>query len=111
MDNDTALGGDLEQVPSYIGVRGRQGLLVRFDLDDSWTGHHYAYELYRYHQGFFEQTNVFAADHDQPWARTLMRKLPVGRLRAGPVPRGGAESPGRPVGGRRPRRPGPPYGG
>ena len=69
MDNDTAVGGDLEQVPSYIGVRGRQGLLARFDLDDSWTGHRYAYELYRYHQGFFEKTNVFAADHDQPWAR------------------------------------------
>ena len=29
VDNDTALGGDLEQIPSYIGVRGRQGLLVR----------------------------------------------------------------------------------
>ncbi len=75
VDNDTAVGGDLEQVPSYIGVRGRQGLLARFDLDNSWSGHRYAYELYRYHRGFFERTNVFAADHDQPWARTLMRKL------------------------------------
>jgi arylsulfatase A-like enzyme len=75
VDNDTAVGGDLEQVPSYIGVRGKQGLLARFDLDNSWTGHHYAYELYRYHRGFYEKTNVFARDHDQPWARELMKRL------------------------------------
>ena len=74
VDDDTALGGDLSQIPSYIGVRGRRGLLVRLDLDDSWAGHHYAWELYRYGAGF-EKTNVFARDHDQPWARRLMRHL------------------------------------
>jgi arylsulfatase A-like enzyme len=74
VDDDTALGGDLEQIPSYIGVRGRQGLLVRFDLDDSWRGHRYAWELYRYRTGF-EKTNVFARDHGLPWARVLMHRL------------------------------------
>ncbi len=74
VDNDTALGGDLSQIPSYIGVRGRRGLLVRLDLDDSWKGHRYAWELYRY-RAPFEQTNVFARDHDKPWARALMRRL------------------------------------
>jgi arylsulfatase A-like enzyme len=74
VDNDTALGGDLSQIPSYIGVRGRQGLLVRFDLDDSWSGHRYAWELYSYGAGF-EKTNVFARDHDKPWALRLMRHL------------------------------------
>ena len=74
VDEDTALGGDLEQIPSYIGVRSRQGLLVRVDLDDSWRGHRYAWELYRYRSGF-EKTNVFARDHGRPWARTLMRRL------------------------------------
>ncbi len=74
VDDDTALGGDLSQIPSYIGVRGRRGLLVRLDLDDSWAGHRYAWELYRYGAGF-EKTNVFARDHDQPWARRLMRHL------------------------------------
>ena len=74
VDNDTVLGGDLEQIPSYIGVRGKQGLLVRLDLDNSWTGHRYAWELYD-ERGGFERTNVFARDHDQPWARELMRRL------------------------------------
>lgn len=74
VDNDTATGGDLGQIPSYIGVRGKQGLLVRFDLDDSFTRHRYAYELYRYDAGF-EKTNVFAADHDEPWARELLQRL------------------------------------
>jgi arylsulfatase A-like enzyme len=74
VDNDTALGGDISQVPSYIGVRGKHGLLARFDLDDSYKGHRYAYELYQYGAGF-EKTNVFAQDHDKPWARQLMRHL------------------------------------
>jgi len=74
VDNDTALGGDLEQIPSYIGVRGRQGLLVRVDLDNSWTGHRYAWELYDERAGF-ERTNEFARDHDKPWARRLMQRL------------------------------------
>ena len=64
----------MAEVPAYIGVRGAQGLLVRFDLDHRPGHHRYAWELYR-EDGPFEATNVFARDHGRPWARTLMRRL------------------------------------
>ena len=74
VDSDRAVGGSLESIPSYIGVRGKRGLLVRVDLDNSWTGTDYAYELYRYDVPW-EDRNVFATDHDKPWARKLMNRL------------------------------------
>ena len=74
VDQDIASGGRIDVIPSYVGVRGPQGLLVRLDLDSSAAGHRYAWELYRY-QVPFERTNVFARDHSQPWARELMRRL------------------------------------
>ena len=69
VDNDTATGGDLDQIPAYIGVRGKRGLLVRFDLDNTWRGTKYAWELYRYDVPW-EHRNVFAEDHAKPWARS-----------------------------------------
>ena len=74
VDSDEAVGGDIESIPSYIGVRGMRGLLVRFDLDNTWRGTDYAWELYRYDVPW-EDRNVFAEDHDKPWARELMRRL------------------------------------
>lgn len=74
VDDDTSSGGDLESIPSYIAVRGRRGLLVRVDLDNSWRGTDHAWELYRYDVPW-EDRNVFAEDHDRPWARELMRRL------------------------------------
>lgn len=74
VDRDQAVGGRLDTVPSYIGVRGRQGLLVRVDLDNSWRRTDYAWELYRYDVPF-ERRNVFASDHDKPYARELMSRL------------------------------------
>jgi arylsulfatase A-like enzyme len=74
VDNDYAVGGDLDSIPSYIGVRGKRGLLVRFDLDHRWHGTGYAWELYRYDVPW-EDRNVFAEDHDKPYARELMRRL------------------------------------
>ena len=74
VDSDTAVGGDIESIPSYIGVRGKRGLLVRVDLDNSWRGTDHAWELYRYDVPW-EDRNVFAQDHDKPWARVLMRRL------------------------------------
>ena len=74
VDSDKSSGGDIQQVPSYIAVRGKHGLLARFDLDDSARGTDYAYELYRYDVPW-EDRNVFATDHDKPWARELMRRL------------------------------------
>ena len=74
VDGDKGLGGNIDQVPSYIAVRGRRGLLVRDDLDPSLTRQRYAWELYDYRAGF-ERTNVFAQAHGRPWARELMRRL------------------------------------
>jgi arylsulfatase A-like enzyme len=74
VDSDKASGGDIQSIPSYIAVRGKHGLLARFDLDDSPRGTNYAWELYRYGAGF-EKTNVFATEHDRPYARQLMRRL------------------------------------
>ncbi len=74
VDADTAVGGIIESIPSYIGVRGKRGLLVRVDLDNSWRGTDHAWELYRYDVPW-EDRNVFAQDHDKPWARELMRRL------------------------------------
>jgi len=74
VDADTAVHGMIDYIPSYIGVRGKRGLLVRFDLDKG-PGVDYAWELYDYKVHPWEDTNVFARDHDKPYARDLMRRL------------------------------------
>ena len=74
VDLDMGSGGTIDIIPSYVAVRGERGLLVRFDLDQSWRGHRYAWELYRYDVPW-EDTNVFATDHTKPYARQLMRRL------------------------------------
>jgi arylsulfatase A-like enzyme len=74
VDSDRAAGGDIQQVPSYLAVRGKHGLLARFDLDNSARGTDYVWELYRYDVPW-EDRNVFATDHDKPWARELMKRL------------------------------------
>jgi arylsulfatase A-like enzyme len=74
VDSDRAVGGDVQSIPSYIAARGKRGLLVRVDLDNSWRGTDYAWELYRYDVAW-EDRNVFAEEHDKPWARELMRRL------------------------------------
>lgn len=74
VDLDRGSGGTIDIIPSYLAVRGSQGLLVRFDLDKSWKGTDYAYELYRYDRPW-EDRNVFAEDHAKPYARDLMRRL------------------------------------
>jgi arylsulfatase A-like enzyme len=74
VDADRGSGGTIDLIPSYLAIRGEEGLLVRFDLDPSWTGTDHAYELYRYDRPW-EDTNVFAEDHDEPYARDLMRRL------------------------------------
>lgn len=75
VDSDSGSGGTIDIIPSYIAVRSKEGLLVRFDLDKTWSGTRYAWELYNYADAPFEKTNVFARDHDKPYARDLMRHL------------------------------------
>jgi arylsulfatase A-like enzyme len=74
VDLDRGSGGTIDIIPSYLAVRSSKGLLVRVDLDDSWAGTDYAYELYRYDRPW-EDRNVFAEDHLMPYARDLMRRL------------------------------------
>ena len=74
VDTDEGSGGTIDIIPSYVAVRGERGLLVRVDLDSTWQGTDHAWELYRYDVPW-EDTNVFAEDHDEPWARDLKRRL------------------------------------
>lgn len=73
-DPDVIPERDIEFVPSYVAVRSARGLLVRVDLDRSWTGVRYAWELYRYDRPW-EDRNVFAEDWRKPWARELRERL------------------------------------
>ncbi|MCD4536094.1 sulfatase-like hydrolase/transferase [Nocardioides sp. cx-169] len=74
VDTDEGSGGTIDLIPSFVAVRGERGLLVRLDLDPSWSGTDPAFELYRYDRPW-EDVNVFAEDHDKPYARDLMRRL------------------------------------
>jgi len=74
VDTDQGSGGTIDIIPSYLAVRGDRGLLVRFDLDPSWRGTDYAWELYRYDVPF-EDRNVFAEEHRRPWVRDLIRRI------------------------------------
>lgn len=74
VDLDESAGGTIDIIPSYLAVRGERGLLVRVDLDPGWEGTDHAWELYDYAAGF-EDRNIFAEAHDEPWARDLMERL------------------------------------
>jgi hypothetical protein len=65
---------EVDRIPSYQAVRSRRGLLVRVDLNPSWRGKRYVWELYRYDRPW-EDRNVFRSDRRKPWARALMRHL------------------------------------
>jgi arylsulfatase A-like enzyme len=65
---------EVDKFPSYQAVRSRRGLLVRVDLNPSWRGKRYVWELYRYDRPW-EDRNVFRSDRRKPWARALMRHL------------------------------------
>jgi arylsulfatase A-like enzyme len=73
-DADLGSGGRLDIIPSYVAVRGEEGLLVRVDLDRTFYGDDFAWELYRYDRPW-EDVNVFDSDHDLPYARELRRRL------------------------------------
>ena len=74
VDTDEGSGGTIDLIPSYIGVRGDRGLLVRFDLDPDWEDTDYAWELYTYGVPW-EDRNVFAEHHDEDWVVDLMRRI------------------------------------
>jgi arylsulfatase A-like enzyme len=75
-DPDRAFtGGGLNVIPSYVGVRSRTALLVRFDLDRRWGRHRYAYEFYDYRRERWERTNLYDDPASAAEVSTLMGKL------------------------------------
>ncbi|KQY56392.1 hypothetical protein ASD66_02050 [Nocardioides sp. Root151] len=74
VDTDQGSGGTIDIIPSFIAVRSARGLLVRFDLDNAWTSTDHAWELYRYDVPW-EDRNVFAEDHAEPWVQDLKRRI------------------------------------
>ncbi|MEO5709211.1 MAG: sulfatase-like hydrolase/transferase [Nocardioidaceae bacterium] len=74
-DFDSDLGGSSVTLPSYLAIRSKDALLVRWDLDKSSTGTDYAYELYDYTVNPYERTNVYARSRNLPWVQDMQAKL------------------------------------
>jgi arylsulfatase A-like enzyme len=68
-------GAAVDAVPSYVAVRSRTGLLVRFDLDRTWAGRRYAWEFYDYRDSRVERTNSFADPAKRADVRRHLRRL------------------------------------
>ena len=68
-------GGTMDRIPSYVAVRDRDGLLVRFDLDNRWRHAKYAWEYYDYRDAPFEKTNSFGLPSKQADVSRLRGKL------------------------------------
>jgi len=69
-------GGTMDDIPSYVAVRSRRALLVRYDLDPAWEGVDHAWELYDYTGSAWERRNSYA----DPGNRRLVERL-TARLR------------------------------
>lgn len=68
-------GHDLDHIPSYVAVRSRTGLLIRDDLDYSYTGTDYAYEYYDYATEPWERRNLYGDPRYAAQVSELMAKL------------------------------------
>lgn len=66
---------EMDRFPSYVAVRARRQVLIRFDLDRG-PGHRYVYEFYDLRRdGGFERTNRFGRRGVRDAVRELMRAL------------------------------------
>jgi hypothetical protein len=75
-DPDSALRGDeLDRIPSYVAVRTRTGLLIRYDFDNAADRTDYGYEFYTYRNRVWEKTNSFAEPRHAPEVEALLAKL------------------------------------
>jgi arylsulfatase A-like enzyme len=74
-DFDSDLGGSSVTLPSYLAIRSKNALLVRWDLDKSFAGKDYAYELYDYTANPYERTNVYARSRNLPWVQDMQARL------------------------------------
>ena len=75
-DPDSALRGDeLDRIPSYVAVRSRTGLLIRYDYDNAARRTTYGYEFYPYKNRVWEKTNAFDQLRHAPEVQALLAKL------------------------------------
>ena len=74
-DPDQGPAGTLDLVPSYVAVRSRDALLIRYDLDPDPTVEQHAWEFYDYTEMAFEQTNTYTAPRHRVRVAELTRKL------------------------------------
>ena len=75
-DPDAALNGDeLDRIPSYVAVRSRTGLLIRYDFDNAPGRTDHGYEFYTYKNRVWEKTNAFAKARHAPEVQVLLQKL------------------------------------
>ena len=76
LDPDSALNGDeLDRIPSYVAVRSRTGLLIRYDMDTDVRRDAFAYEFYTYKNRRWEKTNAFAQPRHAAEVQGLLAKL------------------------------------
>lgn len=75
-DPDAALTGDeLDRIPSYVAVRSRTGLLIRYDFDNAPQRQDYGYEFYPYKNRIWEKTNSFAKPRHAAEVQVLLGKI------------------------------------
>ncbi|QIK75047.1 sulfatase-like hydrolase/transferase [Nocardioides piscis] len=75
-DPDSALRGDeLDRIPSYVAVRSRTGVLIRYDFDNAADRVVHGYEFYPYKNRVWEKTNSFAMPRYRAEVSGLLAKL------------------------------------
>lgn len=75
-DPDSALTGDeLDRIPSYVAVRSRTGLLIRYDFDNSPMRNEFGYEFYTYKNRRWEKSNAFAKPKHAAEVAVLRQKI------------------------------------
>ncbi len=73
-DPDAKGGSALGVIPSYVAVRSRTQLLVRFDLDRS-AAQRFVWEFYDLSEQGFEKRNDYGAPRHRRAVRVLTRKI------------------------------------
>ena len=68
-------GNELDTIPSYLAVRSKDALLIRDDLDPSWSRTDYAYEFYDLSTTPWERTNQYGDPRYADEIRVLKAKL------------------------------------
>jgi arylsulfatase A-like enzyme len=64
-----------DKIPSYVAVRSRSSLLVRYDLDPDPLVDRHAWEFYDYDEADFERTNDYAAHEHRAEVARLTRRI------------------------------------